>query len=513
MKDIKKYTATLGVFIFIFCISCERLADVNKNLNDPSTVPTASLLASAQKNIMDNMRGTALSATLSLAFIQHFAHNTYTDADRYQLTNTAGSTAWQNLYMAIATLNEIIKLNTDPNTQATVSVDGFNDNQIAVCRILKVWAFQNMTDIWGDIPYHSTGATDPDFQACLADEGIIYPKYASQEKIYKDMLKELKEASDMIDVTESGFKRGDAIFGGNILRWKKFANSLSLRIANRVKAKLPEAATRITEIISNSATYPVMAGNTDNACLAYATAAPNQAPFYNYTIVARRDDYSITNTVVEYMQGTRGNTGISDPRLPFYAQKATNTGTYVGQPYGLGANYVTYVGADNVSYPGTLIYAPDFKEVLMEYAEVQFLLSENKNWEQASYIEGIKASMEKWGVIQADITLYMAAVPTATEEHVITQKWIALMMQGQEAWSEYRRTGFPDFLVMPGDIIWSGNVNGVPTDVRFEPLLGSAIPRRLFYPDTEQQLNKESYQAALAVQGNDAMDTKIWWDR
>ena len=511
MEIMKKYTFVAACLaILTLFSSCEALTDINKDPNRPSTVPTSSLFASAQKSIMNNLRGTGLSANTSMQFIQHFGHNTYTDTDRYLITSTGD---WASLYSAISTLNEIIMLNTDPETAGTVSIDGANENQIAVCRILKAWTFQSMTDIWGDIPYHSTGSSDPDFEACRADEGVIYPKYASQEKIYRDMLKELKEANLMINTSATGFNKGDAVFGGDIVKWKKFANSLSLRIANRVKHKLPEATERITEIINNPNTYPVMGSNSDNACLSYSPTAPNEAPFYTYTIKANRNDYSITHVVVECMQGIRGPFATADPRLPRYAQPARNSGTIVGQPYGISAALASTIGADNVSFPGTAIYAGDFKEVFMEYSEVQFLLSENKEWDQAAYIEGIRASMAKWGVSTVDIDTYVASVPAANQENVLTQKWLALMMQGQEAWSEYRRTGYPSFLVMPGDVVWSGMFNGQMIDERFIPLLGDAMPRRLYYPTTEQNLNIDNYQAAVAAQGNDIMSTRIWWDK
>ena len=514
MKTVQKYIfAFVGLIMTTtFFSSCEPLTDINKNPNEPNTVPTSSLFASAQKNIMNNLRGTGLSAGTSMLFIQYFGHNTYTDTDRYLMTNSTGSSNWSSLYSAIATLNEIIKLNTDPQTKDIVSIDGVNENQIAACRILKVWAFQSMTDIWGDIPYHSTGSDDPDFQACSATEEVVYPKYASQEKIYKDMLKELKEAGNMLTGT-TGFKKGDVVFGGNVERWKKLANSLSLRVANRVKDKLPEAANRIQEIINNPSDYPVMVSNSDNAYIPYEATAPNEAPFYTYTIKANRNDYSITHVVVECMQGIRGPFTIDDPRLPKYAQPAKNHEIIIGQPYGISAALASTIGADNVSFPGTTIYASNFKEVIMEYSEVQFILSENKGWDQTAYTEGIKASMEKWGVTVADINTYISSVPVANEETVLTQKWIALMMQGVEAWSEYRRTGYPNFLVMPGDVVWTGIFNGQLTDEKFIPLLGDAIPRRLFYPDTEQSLNKECYQAAISAQGNDTMSARIWWDK
>lgn len=518
MKSIKYIIYPLVLATTLFLASCQKLDDVNKNPNEPNRVPTPSLFASAQKKLMNNIRGGALTFSTATHYVQYLGNNTYTDRDRYQIDNSYGASNWMDLYAAIATLNEIIELNTNPITKADplVAGNGDNSNQIAVCRILKVWAFQIMTDTWGDIPYHSTGTNDSDFNACMGASGVLYPKYATQEKIYKDLLKELKDAVAMMNKSASGFKKGDAIFGGDMKKWEKFANSLSLRVANRVKAKLPEAVVRIAEIMNNPAVYPIMQSNADNAALAYEKNAPNQAPFYNQTIGnGNRNDYSVTNTVVDFLKGTRGPIGIADPRLPIYAQPAKNSNSYVGMPYGVDMKVSNKIKPENVSFPGKLFYEPDYKEILMEYSEVEFLLAENNGWNQTNYENGIKASMVKWGVTAADIAAYIAAVPAASEENVLTQKWIALFMQPQEGWSEYRRTGYPSFLVKPGEIVWSGTIDDKHVDAKFIPLvtISTDAPTRIYYPNTEQTLNKANYQAALSNQGTDFLDTKVWWNK
>lgn len=518
MKSMKHIIFLATIVAMVLFTSCQDLEDVNENPNEPSTVPTASLLAAAQKQMMNNVRGTGLNFYTATHYVQHLGNNTYTDRDRYQIDNSFGASGWEGLYSAITTLNEMIYLNTDPESKGKPIVlnYGSNDNQIAVCRILKVWAFQIMTDTWGDIPYHSTGSTDSDFNACLAAEGVLYPKYATQEKIYKDLLKELKEAAAMIDVSATGITKGDAIFGGKMDKWKKFANSLSLRVANRVKHKLPEAVTRINEIMADPTTYPIMEGNEDNAALAYESAAPNQAPYYNQTVGNNnRNDYSVTNTVIEFLKGTRGPIGVADPRIAFYAQKAKNIGDYVGMPFGVDMRVSNAIGGDNVSYPGTAYYAANYKEILMEYSEVEFILSENNGWSQSNYEKGIEASMKKWGVSDSDIATYIASIPAASEATVHAQKWIALFTQPNEAWSEYRRTGYPDFLVKPGEVVWTGIIDGQVENAAFIPIanISTDAPTRIYYPDTEQTLNKTSYQAGLANQGTDFLDTKIWWNK
>ena len=137
--------------------------------------------------------------------------------------------------------------------------------------------------------------------------------------------------------------------------------------------------------------------------------------------------------------------GLVDPRLPLYAQPNVD-GDYVGM-------FIAESSADAATFiweslPGAMIIDdPAFGETLMEYAEVAFILSERNGWDQTTYEAGIEASMAKWGVDQNDINGYIAQVPAAGEETVLTQKYIALYMQGHTAWMEYRRTGFPKTLI------------------------------------------------------------------
>lgn len=498
--------------LLLLLASCGDFESINKDPNSPQKVPTQSLISYTEKSIMNAVRSITLSISGSDLYVQWMANNTYTDTDRYYWLSTGGNTVWSDLYLAQNNLDEIIRLNNDEATRMQAATNGNNDNQIAAARILKVWTFQIITDTWGDIPYNSYAGKDPSFDANNAENDIIYPQYATQESIYKDMLNELKEASDQINVNVPTYLKGDAIYNGNSLKWKKFANSLSLRVANRVRHKLSEADIRIKEIINNPSQYPLFESNLDNAALAYEATAPNQAPFYSATILANRNDYAISNVLVGFLKGEKGPFALSDPRLPMYAQPNIN-GEYVGQSYGLDMFTASLTNPEQVSRLGTEIYKSDYKEVLMEYSEVQFILSENKNWDQQHYLNGIRASMQKWNVPDTSIENYLSEIAPASNETVLTQKWAALLMQGNEGWAEYRRTGFPDFLIKKGDIIWTGVIDGQEVTKRFDPIGINVIPTRLLYPNSETQLNKEQYQKAVSRQGSDLLTTKVWWEK
>ena len=184
---------------------------------------------------------------------------------------------------------------------------------------------------------------------------------------------------------------------------------------------------------------------------------------------------------------------------------------YEGLAYGLTEAQAGVFSSGDVSLPGTIYSAADFGEVLLEYSEVEFLISEYNNWSQANYVNGVRASLEKWGVSPADINAYVSQLPPADERSVLNQKYIALFTQFLEAWSDYRRTGYPDFLIKKDDVIFSGVVEGQPVTYTFSPLFGDgSIPSRLYYPVKEQTVNLQNYQDAIQAQGNDLIETKLW---
>ena len=206
--------------------------------------------------------------------------------------------------------------------------------------------------------------------------------------------------------------------------------------------------------------------------------------------------------------------GMVDPRLPFYAQE-NSAGNYVGMFISeSSADAATFV-LESLPGDGIINYAA-FGETLIEYAEVAFILSERGSWDQTEYEAGIAASMGKWGVAQADIDAYIAVVPAASEENVLTQKYIALYMQGHSAWAEYRRTGFPKTLIpVFSDFSLYTPSTDVWLDKSFTPLVEEVtdLPYRMKYPQQEQTLNGDMRKEAVdRLSNGDVIYSKLWWD-
>nr|WP_315400782.1 SusD/RagB family nutrient-binding outer membrane lipoprotein [uncultured Sphingobacterium sp.] len=508
------YTTLLGISLFTTS-SCSKsvMSDINTDPNRPAIVTTPTILITAEKQLVNALRSEEISLRGAQLFTQYFSQNIYTDQSRYQIPTGYSDNYWTATYKALNNLNDIIKLNTAANTKAIASAGtaGSNVNQIAIARILKSYAFHSLTDVFGNIPYQSYGNADPDFEALQQDPDNLAPKYASQEKIYKDILNELKQAADTLIKYkgEKTFGASDVIYQGDNAKWAKFANSLRLRLATRIKTKDANLAqTHIADAINKG----IFSANSDNAVFKYSKTSPNEAPLFRATTSNRRD-FAISNVIVEALQGKRGPFTAADPRLDKYARPTTATNTYVGQPYGLPLAAGNLFPADKVSLPGTVINAADYGEVLLEYAEVAFLLSENSNWDQTQYVNGTRASLEKWGVTTTDITAYLDKLPAANKERVLSQKYLALFNQSIESWSEVRRTGYPLYLIKKGDVVWSGTIDGKTVTYTFTPEIGDAIPSRLVYPTKEQSTNKVNYQASLAQQGDDVITNKLWWNK
>ncbi|MBP0612700.1 SusD/RagB family nutrient-binding outer membrane lipoprotein [Chryseobacterium sp. cx-311] len=528
MKNIKKVLviAAASALTFGTVVSCTQgFEELNENPNNPESPLTYGVFNYANRVVTDGTRNSFESARVTLPWMQYSAQTAYNDEDKYAYRSTSGDAIWRQLNIAASNYKKIIDMNSDPETAPGASAYGSNANQIAASRVMLSYVYLNLADTFGDIPYYSYGNSDPDFQALNVNQ-FIKPKFASQEKVYTDILKELKEASEMIEMNEPVFVPADGLFGGDPAKLKKFANSLRLRVATRVKSAVPSAQAHITDAIASG----VMTSNADNVGVKYEANLTNPSPMYND--FRTRSDFSVSKTLIDLLKGNTGNFGL-DPRLFRYAapndvSKAsilngsyadtTDPSKFIGMPYGLPEDFQASQAAVGNNFFSKYVYRTDYTEILMEYSEVEFLLSEANGWNQTNYQNGVKASMLKWGVTAAVADAFVATLPPASAATVLTQKYVALFMQPQEAWAEYRRTGYPDtsILILPGEtapLLVPIPVTG-ETTYTFTPLVTGLtdIPARMLYPTLIQTLNPENYASASAAIGGDKMNTKLIWD-
>jgi hypothetical protein len=451
--------------------ACSDITSINKNPNGPTDVAPPAILSGVIQGTVNgvdgvnsrNVRGAGL-------FVQYYSEIQYRDEDRYILREVDGG--WNFYYGALEDVQRMINKGTDQGVP----------NWDAVGRIMKSYIYSVMTDAMGDIPYTEA----------LKGDSVLHPKYDSQQSIYTALFADLKTASDEIKPAGIGFSSGDVMYGGDMSEWKKFANSLRLRLAMHLTNV--DAATAQSEAAAAVAAG-VFDSNGDNAQLMYLASPPNQNPIYNNA--KSRDDYGMSKTYVDSLLSW------NDPRLPVFAQP-NDSGAYQGLTNGLlGGPPLSEISRIGALWRET----PDAPMALLTYSEVLFLEAEaaERGWitgnADSLYAAAIRASMEQYGIATADIDTYLAqarvqyAGGPAGLDQIAYQKWVSLFMQGMEGWTEWRRTGVPQLVPGPDATL-------------------SAPPQRLPYATNEASLNKTNLEAAVAAQGfgkYTALDKPLWF--
>ncbi|NMM50371.1 SusD/RagB family nutrient-binding outer membrane lipoprotein [Marinigracilibium pacificum] len=473
---MKKYIIPL----LLILLGCDDFGDINTDPNNPTQVPVSGFLANAIHSLPGYENGLT-----GLYYSQYWAATQYTENSRYDVSQFDFTGIYSGPLNALET---VIDYNSNPETMAFAAESGSNANQIAVAKILQSHFFIHATDRWGDLPYS---------EALKGSENLA-PAYDTQEDIYNAIFDDLDEAINQFD--NGAAPSGDILYNGDIEKWKKFANSLKLKMAIRISNIAPEKARQeFEEAVSDG----VFTSNADGAFYQYLGDGVFDNPRY--------DDFltRIDNAVSKELTDVLNN--LNDPRLKAYADpiNPNEPDTYEGIPFGLDNSAASDYAYDEVSLPNSSLVISKAAEIpILTYSQVLFFLAEGaeKGWNangsaSEHYNEAIKASMEQWGVFDQSIYddyINHADVKYESENAmklIGTQKWIATYLQGYEAWAEWRRLGYPELLPAPAALNNSGE-----------------IPRRQGYPSSESQNNAANYEAAVSRQGPDDLDTSVWWD-
>lgn len=511
------YIKLIVVILGFLSYSCDDITDINKNPNEPDVVSTTTLMTGSQKKMVDYIYDNWFSGRQALPYAQYWSQRNYTEEDRYQIRESVNNSYFNHLYLVASNLDVLVeKCKTD---SAVASLEGNVHNQMAAAKILKVWLMQVIADTWGSVPYSEVGKLK---------SGITYPKYDNLNEIYPDFIKQLDAAIALINEDEPVFNTGDIIYDGDPTLWKKFANSLKARIALRLSKVDSKWKTYIAQAVASG----VFESNADEAMFKYSTNAPNECYFYRGYYVDGRNDFSITKTFTDLLKGQRDTlnnkkhpwSGVEDPRLTIYT--TPRSGKYIGIPYGLSSSQMAAYKINSKSpswYSAPPVFLnKDFSVPFMTYAELCFILSEYNNFDKTWYEKGIRASIDHWydlaGIsikdnIKTKVDAYVAAVAgVANAETVATQKYIHLYLQGTEAWSEYRRTGYPSTLLKPGEKSYRSSDG----DLVFTPLSETKgdLPARVKYPTNESTLNPSGFSNAVAklTDGTNNYYSKMYWD-
>ncbi|MCZ4696101.1 SusD/RagB family nutrient-binding outer membrane lipoprotein [Ancylomarina euxinus] len=482
MKRISIILLTL--FLAYSCT--DNLEDRNVDTKNAATAAGETFFTGAQKNLTDDMASINVNTNVWRQFVQQITSTTYNDEANYNIANRKvpdglWATMYRDVLNDLAESERIIK----EAPAAPVGIGGTNvqKNQLAMIEVMNVYAYAILVETFGDIPYTEA-----------LDITNVLPKYDDGQTVYADLIARLSAAIANMDVAEDSFGGADLIYGGDVALWKKFANSFKLRMG---LVMYDVDATLGTATVQEAIASGVFASNLDNATFEYLDATPNTNPMWEDLVQSGRKDFIVAKPFVDVL-----NT-LNDPRRTVYFDDNIEDG-YVGAVYGLNSSYGDF------SHIGGIFYEATLPHVLLDYANVEFMMAEAAELSlvgtpadaAAHYDEAITASFDYYEV--ADVATYLAqpsvAYATATgtwKEKIGTQKWISLYNQGFLAWTEFRRLDYPA-LVAP--------------DTADDAAEGF-VPRRFTYPIGEQTLNGDNYTTAAAAVGGDKLSTKLFWDK
>lgn len=391
----------------------------------------------------------------------------------------------------------------------------------AISLTMKVIFMNGLTDIFGDIPYA---------EAFKAEEGNRTPVFDSQEQVYQEMCADLEAANKIYasnpTVSQSVIEL-DGMYKMDLAKWRKFNNSLYLRLLCRISGRPStlvdgehSVIQKINQIVNEPQNYPIFTSSEDNATVHYSGTDPYYSQFdpRNYT-KADFDAYRITKNLISLMvekQGEKVDLTV-DPRLPIFA-----TQNKVGYWNGCGTNIgnTDFGGGAYLNYASYCRINAD--EWFMDFSEVEFILAEaamkgyiagGEDAAREYYINGVKASLKKWSdygvatdpahlITDEAIDEYMQSPLASWDDAenklqlIANQRYLAAYFIGMEGWAEYRRTGYP---VLTVDESW---------------LNDGVLPTRFAYPNTTIATNRVNAEAALQRMGgpND-MKTPLWWSK
>lgn len=397
---------------------------------------------------------------------------------RYDVSENIGNSTWNTYYLWLNNVREMYH----------TAVAAQDPNYQAIALTLNAWMFSNLTDCFGNIPMT---------EAIRGDEGILQPRFDKQQDVYTQLISNLDSANNLFVTNRAMVFGTEILYNNNVSKWKKFCNSLRMRLLLRVsgKAEMNTLAT-LKSMIDNPTKYPVFVSNDDAAILKLTGITPLTSPW------GRPQDFTAYRAAGKFFLDSLN--AFNDPRRAKFASQARNasgsaTIGYLGIPSGYTGsetqfNYIP----SNVNQ--ALITAPMIC-VIMSYAEVELIKSEvelkhnNAAAAKTAYEKGVKAAIEQWGaVMPSDYFTNANAAYNGTLGRIMLQKYYALYFTDFQQWFEHRRTGLPKLPAAAG------------------MMNNQKLPARFKYPIPVRTNNPHNYQQAVQQQGIDDINTKVWWE-
>lgn len=529
MSAKKKIYIMLTMGIALGVSSCKKYLNVNQNPNVSNTATARVLLPTAEGYI-----ASALGVDCNVnggIWAQYWTQNPnssqYRTLEQYQPTQANYETPWQNLYLAGENLKQLYDQAGSENKK----------QYQAISLLLKAYTFQVITDAWGDVPYGEA------LRALTKDGGIKNPRYDAQKAVYTGIIALIDSGNKMISAADPSAPGGDdLVYAGDMGKWQKFAYTLKLRCLLRL-AYIDPATAQAGIAAMPAPGSGAYLGEGEDAQMKFTTGSGNKNPLFSEEVgLGGTQNLVGSKTIIDTMNED------GDDRAYIFYEYLLTTGAVAGIAQG---DYNAVVAANAFSIPSTYTAGDATDQMITNgqatlssaQAPVKFLTGYESLFLQAEavargwaagddaslFVQGIHANFFDYSYAFNDENILWADTPSVPApiyltadfafysymngdttyggtpaywsmypsggsvqqklQFIITQKWLSMCgSQGFEAWTEWRRTGYPDFLVISKN-----------------SLIGNQFPQRFLYPATEATENS-SYPGLKSI------TTKVWWD-
>lgn len=473
---MKKYILTFIALVTLWsCQTDEQYENLNRDPKNPTQVRADFLFTNATVNLGDQMANPNVNRNIFRFIAQYFTATTYLDEPNFDLNNrNIPQNHWSILYRNVIFNLQDARNIVNDNADLT---DAEKRARLGQIEVVEVYAWHVLVDTFGDIPYS---------EALKAD--ITLPAYDDAATIYSDLISRLGNVGADLQAGQ-GFTGADVIYGGNMAKWEKFANSLRLRLGMRLADVNPSLSQQTAEAAISAG---VFTSNEDNALIEYQSSPPNTNPLWSDLVQSGRSDYVAANTIVDVMNS------LDDPRRDEYFRENLGEGEFVGGIYGGSNSFPLY------THVGDALHDPTHPGILLDYAEVEFYQAEaaargytTPMSAEEHYSAAITASIEYWGGTEAEANTYLSQPAVSYNasnwrEQIGTQFWIAMYDNPFQGWAVWRKFDAPAL--------------NLPEETE------RPVPLRYTYPINEQNLNEVNWEAASTAIGGDEQQTPIFWD-
>ncbi|MCJ7936232.1 MAG: SusD/RagB family nutrient-binding outer membrane lipoprotein [Chryseobacterium sp.] len=471
----------ISSLFLLFHISCTS-DEVNTDPHVTYTTIPETLITYAEKELSDYMNTPSVNENNFRLTMQYWQEVTYVNESNYNFTaRNVSNNVWGDLYVNV--LNNLSKAKEligqyQPVPSEVSTWPAKKKNQLAIIDMLSVFTFQTLTDTFGDIPYSQA----------LNNSQYPLPVYDNDTEIYESLINRLKADIDHLEEGQGTFGEGDILYSGDIGKWKRFGNSLLLKLGIAVADVNPSLA---QSTIHTAVSGGVIMNESQSCIFRYLAETPNFSPIFENVVNNNRDDFFGGKPFVDFLNTT------SDPRVSKYFKDVD--GTYIGQAIGLPGEFSDF------SAPGTFAYTPVTPGNLITYTEVSFYLAEAAarfgigGNPEGLYNNAVQASFQEWGLSSQDAQNYLSENPynaSNWKRSIGEQAWVAIYNHPVVSWNFYRRLDYPALQAPPTAI---NNAEG-------------KVPVRLQYPGLEATTNGSNYSKAATAIGGDKLTTKVFWD-